>query len=78
MNVEFHHFGPGQLHTPAALRAGKISRCPLDRRLGGLHSRSGCYGDESNLLHNISYEGDYEVHTKILRYQRKGIITRQC
>jgi hypothetical protein len=31
----------GQLHAPAALS-------PLDRRLGGPQSRSGCGGEEKN------------------------------
>jgi hypothetical protein len=36
----------GQLHAPAALPQGKISWYPLDRRLGGPQSRSGCSGEE--------------------------------
>jgi hypothetical protein len=34
-----------QLHAPAALPPGKEPQYPLDRRLGGLQSRSG-HGDE--------------------------------
>jgi hypothetical protein len=38
----------GQLHAPAALTQ-EISPCyPLDRRLGGLQSRSGRGGEEKN------------------------------
>jgi hypothetical protein len=32
----------GQLHAPVALTAGEERRYPLDRRLGGPQSRSGC------------------------------------
>jgi len=39
----------GQLHTPAALLLGKSPQYPLDRRLGGSHSQSGCSG-ENNFL----------------------------
>jgi hypothetical protein len=38
----------GQLHVPAALPPGKEPRYPLDRRLGGLQSRSGRGGEEKN------------------------------
>jgi hypothetical protein len=38
----------GQLHTMDALPLEKISLYPLDRRLGGPQSRSGCGGEEEN------------------------------
>jgi hypothetical protein len=38
----------GQLHAPAALPPGKNPLNPLDRRLGGLQSRSGHSGAEKN------------------------------
>jgi hypothetical protein len=38
----------GQLHAPAALPQGKSLRYPLDRRLGGLQSRSKRGGEEKN------------------------------
>jgi len=38
----------GQLHTLAALPHGKDSWYPLDRRLDGSQSRSGCSGEEKN------------------------------
>jgi hypothetical protein len=38
----------GQLHDPAALPQGKSPWYPLDRRLGGLQSQSGCGGGEEN------------------------------
>jgi hypothetical protein len=38
----------GQLHAPAALPHGKSPWYPLDRRLGGLQSRSGRGGGEKN------------------------------
>jgi hypothetical protein len=38
----------GQLHAPAALSPEKIPWYPLDRRLGGLQSRSGRGGEEKN------------------------------
>jgi hypothetical protein len=38
----------GQLHGPAALPRGKSSWYQLDRRLGGLQSRSGRGGEEKN------------------------------
>jgi hypothetical protein len=38
----------GQLHVPAALPQGKSAWYPLDRRLGGLQSRSGGGGEEKN------------------------------
>jgi hypothetical protein len=37
-----------QLHAPAAMPPGKIPWYQLDRRLGGLHSRSGRGGEEKN------------------------------
>jgi hypothetical protein len=37
----------GQLHAPAALPLGKDSRYVLDRKLGGVHSRSGPYRDSN-------------------------------
>jgi hypothetical protein len=41
----------GQRHAPAALYLrGKDPRYPLDRRLGGLHSRSGRRGWKKNPL----------------------------
>jgi hypothetical protein len=43
--------GSGQLHTPAALHPEKESLVhiyPLDRRLGGLQSRSGHGYEEKN------------------------------
>jgi hypothetical protein len=36
----------GELHAPAALPPGKEPRYPLDRRLGGVQSHSGKYGEE--------------------------------
>jgi hypothetical protein len=39
----------GQLHVPAALLRGKLPWCPLERRLGGPHSRSRRCGEEKNL-----------------------------
>jgi len=38
----------GQLHPPDTLPPGKRSRYPLDRRLGGLQSRSGHGGGEED------------------------------
>jgi hypothetical protein len=38
----------GQLHAPAALTPGKETLVPLDRRLGGLLSRSGRDSEEKN------------------------------
>jgi hypothetical protein len=38
----------GQFHAPAALPQGKSPLYPLDRRLGGLESRSGRCGEEKN------------------------------
>jgi hypothetical protein len=38
----------GQLHVPAALPRRKSPLYPLDRRLGGSQSRSGCGGEEKN------------------------------
>jgi hypothetical protein len=37
-----------QLHAPAALTPGKKPRYLLDRRLGGLQSRSGRGGEDKN------------------------------
>jgi hypothetical protein len=39
----------GQFHAPAALLPGKDPQYQLDRRRGGLQSRSGRCGDEKNL-----------------------------
>jgi len=38
----------GQLHIAAALPPGKEPLIPLDRRLGGPQSRSGCGVEEKN------------------------------
>jgi len=38
----------GQLHAPAAFPQGKSHWYPLNRRLGGLQSHSGCNGEEIN------------------------------
>jgi hypothetical protein len=38
----------GQFHAPAASPRGKSTWYPLDRRLGGLQSRSGHDGEEKN------------------------------
>jgi hypothetical protein len=38
----------GQLHVPSALPTGKSPSYPLDRRLGGPQSRSGCGSEEKN------------------------------
>jgi len=38
----------GQFHAPVALFQGKSPWYPLDRRLGGSHSRSGHGGEEKN------------------------------
>jgi hypothetical protein len=38
----------GQLHAPAASPPGKVPLVPLDRRLGGHHSRSGHGVEERN------------------------------
>jgi hypothetical protein len=38
----------GQLHVLAALPPGKDPQYPLDRRLGGPQSRSGCSSEEKN------------------------------
>jgi hypothetical protein len=38
----------GQIHAPAALPQGKSPWYPLDRRLGGLQSRSGRGGEKKN------------------------------
>jgi hypothetical protein len=38
----------GQVHVPVALPPGKKPVVPLDRRLGGPQSRSGCDGEEKN------------------------------
>jgi hypothetical protein len=35
-------------HAPAALPPGKEPSYPLDRRLGGTQSQSGCSGEEKN------------------------------
>jgi hypothetical protein len=40
----------GQLHDPVALPTEKEPPVPIDRRLGGPQSRSGCCGVEKNLL----------------------------
>jgi hypothetical protein len=40
--------GSGQLHASAALVPGKNPQYPLDRRLGGPQSRSGCGGEKKN------------------------------
>jgi hypothetical protein len=39
----------GQLHTPATLPRGKNTQYPLDRRLGGFQSLSGCTGKEKKI-----------------------------
>jgi hypothetical protein len=38
----------GQLHAPADLPQGKSAWYPLDRRMSGPQSRSGCGGEEKN------------------------------
>jgi hypothetical protein len=38
----------GQLHAPATLPPEKSPWLPLDRRLGGPQSQSGCSGEEKN------------------------------
>jgi hypothetical protein len=40
----------GQLHAPVALLPRKVSRHPLDRRLGGPQGMSGCGGIEKKSL----------------------------
>jgi hypothetical protein len=40
----------GQLHSPAALPPGKSPFYPLDRRLGGIQSRSQRGGEEKKKL----------------------------
>jgi hypothetical protein len=40
-----------QFHAPAALPPWKEPRYPLDRRLGGLQSRSGRGGEGKNIAH---------------------------
>jgi hypothetical protein len=40
-----------QLNVLATVPSGKSLQHPLSRRLGGIRSRSGCYGKEKNLLH---------------------------
>jgi hypothetical protein len=39
-----------QLHALAALPSGKKSQYSFSRWLGGPQSRSGCFGEEKNLL----------------------------
>jgi hypothetical protein len=66
----------GQLHVPSALPMGKKPRSPLDRRVGGTNSRSGCCGEKSFLsrrgsnsgrpvsslsLHWLSYSGSFDI-----------------
>jgi len=41
----------GQLHSHTVLLPGKEPIVPLDRRLSGLQSRSGCGGGEKNSQH---------------------------
>jgi len=38
----------GQLHAPTALPWGKNPQYPLERRMGGSPSLSGCNGKEEN------------------------------
>jgi hypothetical protein len=40
----------GQLHVPAAFLLEESAQHPSVRRLGGLKSRSECYGEEKNLI----------------------------
>jgi hypothetical protein len=40
----------GQLHAPSALPPKKEPRCPLERRFYGPQSRSGLYGEKTNLV----------------------------
>jgi len=40
----------GQAYILAALPQGNSPEYPLNRRLCGTHSRSGCFGQEINLL----------------------------
>jgi hypothetical protein len=46
----------GQLQAPAALSPGKELRYPFDRRLDGLHSKSGRGGEEKIFLDCSSRE----------------------
>jgi len=46
----------GQAHILAALPQGKSPEYPLNRRLCGLHSWSGCFGQEINLLPLLGLE----------------------
>jgi len=39
----------GQLHAPAALPPCKSPLYPLNRKLGGLQSWSGCFGEAKTL-----------------------------
>jgi hypothetical protein len=39
-----------ELHAPNAFQQGKLPQYALNRRLVGLQSRSGCFGEEINHL----------------------------
>jgi hypothetical protein len=47
----------GQLHALAVYRRGKSPRYPLDRRLPGPQSRSGCGGENKSIPLPESYPG---------------------
>jgi hypothetical protein len=54
------------------LLAKKVSRCPLDRRLGEPHRQTGHYGEEKNLLVNQMAVG--QIFHRVLLYLPVSLI----
>jgi len=46
----------GKLHSPPALSLGKVPQYVLNRRLGGIQSHFGHFGEEKNLLPVLGIE----------------------
>jgi len=53
----------GQLHAPVVLPLGKEPRYPLNKRLSGLHNRSGCGGEGKEFLPLSGMELSRPVHS---------------
>jgi hypothetical protein len=49
--------GTGQPHNPVVLLSpGKEPRYPINKKLGGLWSRSGCFREGQNFLPQLEFE----------------------
>jgi hypothetical protein len=66
-----------QLYAPAALLRGENSQYPLDRRLGGPHSRSGQFTAKINLFSLARIENRSVYKQQIWFAERQGELRRE-